>query len=224
MASRSIGVVAVVAVLAIAPLSAAQDASFSVTLEPQGEAGTLSPGDSSDVTVLVRLEGDGFSCTSDEELPVQLSAQGTSGVTGTPATEEIVFSNTMGIHNSDSPSGGYNESSETTVTVEASNGASSGTYDVTLTGTFPGGNYGPPEGSCSGEFPSAEGTTDIPVTVEADESGDGTTPGSDGGGGDTNGTDGGSPDGGEDGGNGIPIGPWIAPIALVASAVALRRR
>lgn len=225
--SRSIGVVAVVAVLAIAPLSAAQEASFSVTLEPQDEAGTLSPGDSSDVTVLVQLEGDGFSCTGDEELPVQLSAQGASGVTGSPATEEIVFSNTMGIHSSDGPSGPYNESDETTVTVEASNGASSGTHDVTVTGSFPGGNYAPPEGSCSGEFPPAEGTTSIPVTVEADEPDDGTTPGGDGGdggsGGDTNGTDGGAPDGGEED-NGIPIGSWIAPIALVASAVALRRR
>lgn len=226
MGSRSIGVAIVAALLATAGLAAAQQASFTVTLEPQGEAGELSPGQASSVSVEVRLEGDGFSCAEDEELPVELSASGSGGVTGTADPSEIVFSNTMGVHSTSTPAGGYNESEQATVTVQA--GTSSGTHDVTLTGTFPGGSYGPPDGSCSGEFPSAEGTANIPVTVQADDTGDGTdgtgddgTAGDDTDGGGTN--DGGNAtDGGEDD-NGIPLGPWMAPLAFVGAALALRR-
>lgn len=222
MGTRSIGVAIVAALLATAGLAAAQQASFTVTLEPQGEAGELSPGQTSSVNVNVRLEGDQFSCADDEELPVELSASGSGGVTGTADPAELVFSNTMGVHSTSSPAGGYNESQQATVTVQA--GTTAGTHDVTVTGSFPGGNYGPPDGSCSGEFPSAEGTANIPVTVQADNAGDGTGGTGDDGttGDDTNGTGGGNTTDGEED-NGIPLGPWMAPLAFVGAAIALRR-
>jgi hypothetical protein len=226
--SRTIGALTVAALLAIAGLAAAQQPSFSVELEPQDEAGELSPGESKDVTVLVRLTGDNFSCAENEELPVNVSVSNPNGVTGLADPSELVFSDTQGIHNSGTAAGGYNNSQETTVTVQAANTASGGDREVTVTGTFPGGNYGPPEGSCNGEFPSAEGTTSLPVTVASSDAGttdggatdgDETTGGNDGGNGTT---DGGEDSGGDD--NGIPFGPWVAPLALVAGAVALRRR
>lgn len=225
VASRTIGVVTVAALLATAGLAAAQQASFSVTLEPQSEAGTLSPGDSEQVNVLVRLEGEGFACASNEDLPVNISVSGASAVTGVPDPAEIVLSNTQGIHAS-GPAGTYNESGETSVTVQASNSASSGTHDVTVTGTFPGGSYGPPDGSCDGEFPSAEGTTSLPVEVQADQTGGGGIDDGDGVDDGTTGGNGSADDGSDDGEDedGIPIGPWIAPVALIASALALRRQ
>lgn len=213
--------------LATAGLAAAQQPSFSVTVEPQDSAGTISPGESTDVTVLVRLEGDNFSCAGDEDLPVNVTVSQSGGVSGTASPEQLVFSGTMGVYSSDSPAGGYNESQETTVSFQASNTASSGSHDVTVTGTFPGGNYGPPEGSCGGEFPSAEGTANVPVTVQSQQT-DGTDDG------DTDdGTDDGdaSPptgndtaDGGEEEDNGIPLGPWLAPLAFLGAALVLRRR
>lgn len=220
MGTRTIGTLTVAALLAMAGLAAAQQPSFSVTLEPQDEAGTMSPGDSQDVTVLVRLEGDNFSCLEDEELPVEISVSGSEDLTGVPDPAELVFSNTQGIHNSATTAGGYNESQETTVTVQVANAATGGSQELTVTGTFPGGNYGPPDRSCNDEFPSAEGTTTIPVTIQSN--------GTDGVGGADGGGDGGAGNGTDDGGdeedgNGIPLGPWIAPLALVASAVALRR-
>jgi hypothetical protein len=225
VASRTIGIAVVAALLATAGLATAQ--SFSVTLQPQDEAGELAPGESASVNMDVRLEGEDFSCAEDEELPVQLEASSGDNVAGTPDAEELIFSGTMGVHSSDSPSGPYNETQSTSVTVQAEVGASSGTYDVTVTGTFPGGDYGATgDGSCSGEFPSAEGTTNIPVSVQASDGGTGTDDGTDTGGDDGsstgNGTD--TDDGGEDGGNGIPVGHWLAPLGLAASALLVRRR
>lgn len=227
MGTRAIGVAAVVTLLATAGLAAAQQPSFTVTVEPQGEAGSISTGESADVNVLVRLEGDNFSCAEDEDLPVQMSVDPAGGVSGTADPAELVFSGTMGVWSSDSPAGHYNESQETTVTVEASNSASPGSHDVTVNGVFPGGDYGPPDGTCGGSFPSAEDSADIPVTVESQQTDDGTDTGTDG----TDGDDDDSPATGngtdtEDGddGNGIPLGPWLAPLAFVGAALALRRR
>lgn len=217
MGSRTIGVAVIAALLATAGLATAQ--SFTVTLDAQSDPGDLSPGASDSVTVEVRLEGDGFSCADDEELPVEVTVDGAGGVTGSADPAELTYGNTMGVHNSDSPAGGYNESAQTTVSVQA--GTQGGTHDVTVTGSFPGGSYGPPDGSCSGEFPPAEGTTSIPVTVQSDDP----APGGDGddGTGD-DGTDGNQTDGGDGDENGIPFGPAMAPLGLLLAALSLRRR
>lgn len=223
MGSRAIGVAAVAALLATSGLATAQ--SFSVTLEPEGSADTLSPGASTSVDVLVQLQGEGFSCANDEDLPVNLTASSSQGVSGTPGTDQLVFSNTMGIHPSQQP---YEESDTTTVSLQAADTASPGSREIQVTGTFPGGNYAPPDGSCNGEFPSAEGTTSLSVTVE--DTGSDSGSGSDGGIGGGNGGSGGGNDTGPDGNesdddsNGIPAATWAAPAALLSGALAARRR
>lgn len=215
MGSRTIAAVTVASLLAMAGLAAAQQPSFSVALAPQGEVGPLAPGQSDQVNVEVRLEGDSFTCAQNEELPVTIEVDDAGQVTGTADPSELVFSNTQGIHNSQTPAGGYNESGQTTVSVDVGAMATSGSNELTVTGTFPGGSYTLPDGSCASDFPSAEGTATIPVTVQADEP-------DDGGAGD-------GADDGEDGGDGededgIPLGPFVAPLALIAAAFAFRRR
>lgn len=224
--TRSIGVALVAALLATAGLAAAQQASFSVNLSPEGSPGTLSAGGTSSVSVSVTLEGEGFSCAEDEVLPVNVSVAQTRGVSGSADPNPVNFSNTMGIHSP--PAGTYSETQSTSVTVGAASTASSGDREVQVTGTFPGGNYGAPQGSCSpSEFPPAEGSTTLTVTVEGTDTGtDGGTGGGGGPGGtpDGNGSTGdtnGSADGDQ---NGSPIGAWIAPAALVAAAFGWRRR
>jgi hypothetical protein len=218
LVSRTIGLAIIAALVAVAGVAAAQDASFELTLDAPDETGEMSPGDSTPATVDITLKGDGFSCADDEELPVELSVMGTDDVTATANPSNVTFSNTMGVHASDSPAGGYNETGETTVNIQVDSTARSGTNDVTVSGEFPGGNYGPTEGgSCSGEFQSASDDTTITVDVQAS----GTGTGGDGG----NGTGEGNMSDGEDGGdgNGIPVGPCIAPVALIVAGLALRR-
>jgi uncharacterized membrane protein YgcG len=223
--SRIIGVVTVAALLATAGLAAAQEPSFSVTVEPQGEAGTLSPGEETSVEVSVRLEGDDFSCAENEELPVNVTTNDPRGLTVSADPQELIFSGTQGIHDADGPSGGYNKSKPTSISLQVGQTASSGDREVTVTGTFPGGNYGPPEGSCGGEFPPADDTAGLPVTIQADGASGSDSGGEGGDGGEGgNGTSGGGDDGGGEGGNGIPIGPWVGPLALATSALAWRRR
>lgn len=227
--TRAFGVAAIAVLLATAGIATAQ--SFSVALEPTGSVDTLSPGDSGTVEVEVNLQGDEFSCASDEELPVNVTVAQTRGVSGSAEPAQLVFSNTQGIHNSGAPTGGYNETQTTSVTVQAASTASGGDRDVQITGVFPGGNYGPPQGSCGGEFPSAKGTVGLTVTVESTSTGGdtgGTDGGTDDGTGDTggtggNGTTGGNTTDGEEE-NGLPVGTWVAPAALVSAALALRRR
>lgn len=229
---RALGVAMIAALLATAGLAAAQQASFSVSLSPTSELQPVQAGGSTSVDVDVNLQGDGFSCADDVTLPVNMSVSPTGGVSGTANPAPVEFSNTMGIHNSDGPTGGYNETETTTVTFQVSGSASGGDKDVTLTGLFPGGNYGPGSGNCApSEFPEAEGTTTVTVPVQA-SSDSGTDTGGDTGGDDgVGGDDGDATDGNDTIGNesdeddnGIPVGPWVAPAALVAGALALRRR
>lgn len=226
MASRIFGVAVVAALLATAGAATAQ--SFTVTLEEDAPDSPASPGDSLSVPVTVILQGDEFSCAEDEEMPVNLTIGQGRALSGSADPGEVVLSNTMGIHNSATPAGEYNESGETTVTVQIAQTATSGEYELDVTGEFPGGNYGPPGGSCSGEFPSASGSTTIPVTVQGDDGMNGENPddGDDGDDG-ADGGDGADGSDGSDGGdeeNGLPLGPWMVPVALIGTAMALRGR
>lgn len=231
MGIRRLGVWTIVLLLATAGFASAQEATFSLNVKPASSSTTVDAGASSSVSVDVNLQGDGFSCAENEELPVNLTIAQTRGVSGSADPNPLIFSNTQGIHSSSAPSGPYNETQTATVSISAASTASSGDRSVQIQGVFPGGNYGASGGgSCEpGNFPSAEDSATVTVTVRGSDGGTSTN-GTDGGTG-TGGTDGGtgsgggSPNGSSSGEeNGTPVGAWVAPLALIGGALAARRR
>lgn len=227
---RSIGVVGVSLLLTVAGLAAAQTASVTVT--PQSESVSLTGGQSTEVSVDVTLRLDQFTCLEETDFPVQMSAAGARGVAGSPAASNLTYTVGAGIYDSRTSAGAYNETQSVAVTIQAPSGtANAFSADLTVTGLFPGGNFGANQddptssGGCGpGEFPQAEGSRAITVNVQPDVTTSG--PGSDGGtGGNTTdgGTGGNTTDGGDE--NGSPMGAWLVPAGLVGAAlIAARRR
>lgn len=222
---RSLGVLAMAALLALSGLAAAQTASVTVT--PATEAISIEGGQSSSVDVDVTLRLDQFSCLQSQTFPVNVSVSGARGVTGTPSPATLEYQVPQGIHDSSTPAGAYNETQTTTVSIQAPSGQAQGfSADVTVTGLFPGAN---PQTCGPNAFPQAEGSGAITVDVQPDVSsgngggtggtGDGGTGGT-GGNGTTPGTN--TSDGG--GENGTPMPAWIVPAALTGAAAILRRR
>lgn len=212
---RSIGVVGLVLVLAAAGGALAQ--SFEVTVTPPEEAVSVDAGGSATASVDVNLYGDEFYCLEETDLPVLISASGGSGVTGTPASENITFTVAGEIYNADT-TGAYNETQSVDVTIDADDSAGGSSSQVTVTATFEGGDY---QACGPNSFPSADDSGPIDVAVQGTTDGGGTDGGTDGGDG-TDGTDGNSTDG-EDG-NGIPGPGLLAPVAVAGAALAARAR
>jgi MYXO-CTERM domain-containing protein len=216
---RGFGLVFVTALLVLSPMASAQ--SFSVDVEPQEPVNSLEEGDQVSVDVLVRLQGEDFNCLENHEFPVLVEANDTEGVTGTPSADELAFSNTQGVHTKDSPDGTYNQSKTVSVTIGAPASLEEDrVVEVPVVGTFPGGNYGPPDATCGpeSEFPEASGQTDVIVPLDAPEPK--TSPADD------------TPDDTqdettrtEDGEqtNDSPVGVWVA-LAAVGLALVVRRR
>lgn len=228
MLTRTLGLLILSTLLALSMAATAQ--TFNVGFEGGGDSVDLAPGESTSISYTVYLEGDQFNCLQNHDMPVEMAASGSQGITIAVDPDELVFSNTQGIHASDTAAGGYNESGSASVTITAPATASSSfSADITVEGTFPGGDYGPPDRTCgpSGNFPSATGDTLIRVNVvaPATDDGDGDDGGAGGGGGGAggNGTDG-NDDGGDDDGNGIPLPAWTVPAGLIAAAMLTRRR
>ncbi len=235
---RSLGLLSVLAVVALAGAAAAQgSATFTVSLAGPDSPVSITGGQSQSVPIDITLMGDGFGCAQEAVLPVNVTAS-SSRLTPTVNPAGLEYTVPSGLYNSQVPANQappYNSTQPTSIEVSVPSGQTSGfTTQVTVTATFPGGNYGVSgEGNCEpGEFSSAEGTVAIDVSVQADatggtDGGDGGTGGTDGGTGSDGGTggDGGtnSSDDGDDG-NGIPVGPWAIPAGLVAAALAARRR
>lgn len=228
---RSLGLLTVLAVVALAGTALAQSATFTVTLEGPEAPVEVTGGQSSSVPIDITLMGDEFGCSNEATLPVNVTAS-SSRLTPTVSPAGLEYTVPQGLYNSQVPADAappYNNTESTSVDISVPAGQTSGfSTQVTVTAVFPGGNYGATgEGSCEpGEFSPAEGSVAIDVNVAADsvggtDGGDGTDDGTDGGtdGGTTNGTD-----GDEDDSNGIPIGPWAIPAGLAAAALAARRR
>lgn len=229
---RSLGMLTVLAVVALAGTALAQSATFTVTLEGPDAPVEVTGGQSSSVPIDITLMGDEFGCSGEVTLPVNVTAS-SSRLTPTVSPAGLEYTVPQGLYNSQVPGGAappYNSSQSTSVDISVPAGQTSGfSTQVTVTAVFPGGNYGVAEGGdCEpGQFSSAEGSVAIDVNVAADSTGgtDGGTDGSD------DGTDGGTDDGstngtdgGEDDSNGIPVGPWAIPAGLAAAALAARRR
>lgn len=229
---RSIGLISVLAVVALAGAAVAQgQATFTVTVSAPDSPVEVTGGQSTSVPVDVTLRGDGFGCSSDTTLPVNVTGS-SSRLTPTVNPATLEYTVPAGLYNSNVPADAappYNSTQSTSVDISVPAGQTSGfSTQVTVTAVFPGGNYGlQDEGNCEpGQFSSAEGSVAIDVNVQADatptDGGDGGTDGDDGGTGGDGGTDGNTTDGEDD--NGIPVGPWAIPAGLAAAALAARRR
>lgn len=228
---RSLGLLSVLAVVALAGAATAQgSATFTVSLAGADDPVEVTGGQSASVPIDVTLMGDEFGCSSEVTLPVNVTAS-SSRLSPTVAPAGLEYTVPANLYNSQVPGGAapaYNNTESTSVDISVPAGQTSGfSTQVTVTAVFPGGNYGVAAGGgCEpGEFSSAEGSVAIDVNVAADSTGG--TDGGDGTDGGTDGDDGGAPngtDGDEDDSNGIPIGPWAIPAGLAAAALAARRR
>lgn len=214
MLPRSIGIVALIFVLAAAGTAVAQD--VNVILEAPEDALEITGGDSASASMDVTLEADGFHCGEDVELPVAVAAQGADGVVATPDADEVVFSVSAGIYDS-SVTQSYEETQSVGVQVEAPSGTTSDfSTQVGLEASFDGAN---PASCGPDELPPAEDIAPLGVNVQADEE-PSTDDGEDGG------EDDGNPDGGENGeeGSGIPFPAWTVPAAGISAALLATRR
>ncbi len=227
---RSLGLLSVLAVVALAGAAAAQgSATFTVSLSGSDAPVSITGGQSQSVPIDITLMGDGFGCSQEVTLPVNVTASSSrlSPAVNPAGLEYTVPAN---LYNSQVPADAappYNNTESTSVDISVPAGQTSGfSTQVTVTAVFPGGNYGVAAGGgCEpGEFTSAEGSVAIDVNVAADSTGD--TDGGDGTDGGTDGGDGGAPNGtdGAEDDNGIPVGPWAIPAGLAAAALAARRR
>ena len=225
MRSGVLGVLTIVALLALAAPAAAQ----TVTIDVQGPDAPVSvaSGQSTTVNVNVNFLADEFGCSQDTPAPVAFTAAA-GRVTATGSAEELTYTLPTGLHNSQAPGGGLpplNASQSATITVDAPAGEATGFSDqITVTASFEGGDFLPNCGP--GEFPSAEGTATINVNVQGTggtgtDGGDGGT-GSDGGDGGAGGNNTGG-NGGDEETDDSPLAAWLLPAALIGAALIARR-
>lgn len=218
---------AAVIVLALAAPAAAQEASFAVSQADVPVGLEVDAGSTTSIAFDVNLTGEGFSCAADVEAPVNATLA--ADVPSSPENASVDPGNAskaFPIPAGDYHTQTYNQSTRAEVDVAVGGGVSENyTATLSLTSTFPGGTY---QDCVPSEFPEASSeTAEIRLDVVADEpeeepeADDGTQPpANETNETDTNGSDGDNTSTEDE--NGLPV-PWqIAPLGLVAAALACR--
>lgn len=216
--------------LVAAPVAAQQEASFTLEQEGLASEAEVEGGGSVDLAVGLNLTGEGFSCTQEVEAPVNVTVESSLPSDAPPNASLDVTEDqqAFAIPAGEYSTAPYSEEANATVSASAGSGLRENvTATLTVTSTYPGGNY---TNCLPMEFPSASSSpgevqlrmiADDPPEPEPDPepednaTDDNTTqpPANDS---DANASD--------EGDNGIPL-PWQgAPLAAIGAALLLRSR
>lgn len=215
--------------LVATPVAAQQEASFTVEQKDLASQAEVEGGSTVDLTLTANLTGEGFSCTQDIEAPVNVTVEASLPSDAPPNASVDVTNASLAfpIPAGEYTTNAYSQEANATVSASAGSGLTENvTATLTVTSTFPGGNYSscvpmtfPSASSSPGEVELRLIADDPPEPEpepepEGNETGENATqpPGNE------------TPGNETEEGNGIPL-PWqAAPLAAVGAALLARTR